>query len=360
MASLTVRHSFGGVSSHIHATPKRPVDEIVSLAHGARRSVARLAEVLKPPVSPDTCKEALRLLAGVASSQETKQVVIKNDGLAEDIIALLKHEDAVIRELSVNVISRLLTLLQGWSTIHQGGGLPVLCELLCNDDSSSVRAQAASALYHMSLSCEGCDTLTNRCPGAVSALVGGVSDEDISVRLASVMALGNLLRLADANIQAVKAGMVASLVEVIVGPNRTEQLRAEAVRCLFKAVQTTEGKAAAINAGAMKLMGALLADSNSDLRRLAAGCVNGITTNENGKRAVSELILNRLVDLLEDESTDTQYNAMRAIRNICEHGEARQRIRIIVENRPQGKKLLQQHSLLRTVVNTDDAYFSFV
>ena len=302
----------------------------LSLAFGAR-GVQKLVASLSEESAVADLAMNLTTLNGLLSSQENKMSALANDGaVLTPLTGLLAAGDAEVRRQAGLAVASLVLVYQGrLAAADAGTGAALGAGLV--DAEPKVREACAAAMQALSMSRDGCAEITRfEDLGLVGKLTRCQNDEYAPVVSASTATLANLLRLDLGVDEALAADIIANLGKLLDPKRRDvgEALLESALQALWNLANTPAGKAAAIAAGLLDVLGQKIRAARSpNVRRLSAGCVMAITIAKDGKFQ-SLSCADPLAELLFNEAADMSIVrvAVGALKNMAEYPKARKHV----------------------------------
>ena len=225
------------------------------------RGVSKLVEAISSPGATESVKDLranLATLHSLLSNQESKMQALAKDGAVVPVLSrLISSEDDDVRRQAALVIGSLALSFQGRMAVDAAGSVAPLVKRLGEPDRADlVREAAAGALLALSESRDGCAVLM-RTPDVVTTVTRALKDAHLPVVLASLGALGNLLRLDLGVSEALAAGATEQLKR-LVDPETSdvieEEQLAKALQALWNLSNTPEGKRSAIAAGLIPIL----------------------------------------------------------------------------------------------------------
>ena len=301
------------------------------LAHGDR-GVIKLLECLSGSAATvQSIRSDLATLNGLLSNQENKMRVI---GHAPPVLPVftrfLSHHDDEIRRQAALAVGSVSLVFQGRIAVRDAQSVSSLAKLVSTKGESSkeVREASASALMALATSRDGCSALMDA-SGIVTTLVEALDDEHRPVVSDSLYTLASLGRLDFGITEALTAEVVPRLAGRI-DPEKAggdKEVLNRSLQTLANIANTPDGKTAAIDAKLMPLLTTHVKSADPETRRLAAGCLNAITINKQGKLD-SLTCAAPLANLLfqPDAAAGTARAAIGTLKNISEYPAARKQI----------------------------------
>ncbi|KXZ47824.1 hypothetical protein GPECTOR_32g436 [Gonium pectorale] len=311
--------------------PKGVIPDEVAEAHG-RRAIPKLIAVLALPELPDDQRaHALRIFNGLLSTQEHKTNAVA-EGAAAPLCRLVSEcRDAEVRRLSCTALASLGQVMSGRQSIVDVGGLAVLTEAL-----QTTPEQAALALRSFAASNDGNAKLNERRSEVVPALVGLLSQPaDPAFTLAAcenaAATLEGITRTDDGVLAALEAGVPRCLVALarrgLEGDLKFEARLMDLLQlvatCLEQVCHHAQGKPAAREAEAHKVLAELLSLQHRATIKHAAAALMGLAVEKESKVNIMLYAGVQLVRLMRGQDPELAANARDTVAAASEHLEAR-------------------------------------
>ncbi|GIL61933.1 hypothetical protein Vafri_16299 [Volvox africanus] len=336
MQSHASRHVVSDFLKDLHPDlsepfPKGVISDEVAEAHG-RRAIPKLIAVLALPELPDDVRaHALRILNGLLSTQEHKTNAVAEGAAAPLCRLVAESRDTEVRRLSCNALASLAQVMAGRRSIVSVGGLAVLTDAL-----QTTPEQAAGALKSFAASNDGNALLNEVRSSVVPALVELMQQPaDPAFTLAAcenaAATLEGITRTDLGVLAALDAGVPACLV-ALAGRGLNGDLKFESrlmdllqlvATCLEQICHHAQGKAAAREAEAHKILAELLGLQHRETVKHAAAALMGLAVEKESKVNVMLFAGVQLVRLMRGKDTELANNARDAVAAASEHLEAR-------------------------------------
>jgi hypothetical protein len=262
------------------------------LAYGTR-GLAKLIESL----GPDTAltKDSLLSLNGLLSNQEAKLAAIAHQSppLVPELVRLLASPEEEVQRLAATALGSLVNVYQGRVAAQQAGAVAALEIGLCG--SVPVAAASGEALRALSLSRDGCQVLMQFSTTLMATLTHSLSGASPVMR-PCVANLANLLRLDLGVSDALAAGIVPALHQIISTARRSSDELKNALQALWNLSNSHAGKAAVVEGGLLPTLSTKIESGTDEVKRLAAGCIMAVAINKEGKIA-SDVCVVPLIEL---------------------------------------------------------------
>eukprot|EP00930_Biecheleria_cincta_P070173 TRINITY_DN57819_c0_g1_i1.p1 TRINITY_DN57819_c0_g1~~TRINITY_DN57819_c0_g1_i1.p1 ORF type:complete len:625 (-),score=117.30 TRINITY_DN57819_c0_g1_i1:49-1923(-) len=188
-------------------------------------AIPTLIQLLGDEVAGMRASAASTLLSLVSMGNTKNMAMIARGGGIKPLIEMLRDEDPGPREPAAGVLAHLANNVDNRVAIPKLGAIPLLIELLSDEEIPAARVHAALALGNLAvMNASNKETIAKQ--GGMTALVELLKDENPSARERAAAALSALSQLSDQN----KALMVrAGAIPLLVGMLSHEQTRKQAV-----------------------------------------------------------------------------------------------------------------------------------
>eukprot|EP01147_Barroeca_monosierra_P000471 gene471-7863_t len=262
-------------------------------------------------------QQALRSLSDIIRNPTHLQSAI-DEGIQTACRHLLRHDDLVVRQLSLQLVSHVANHAVGRNALLSADYIPALTERFL-DQEPTVRWYAHRVINQLSTMPQGAIRILEA--DLSSTLVDHlVKEDDIDTKVEILTALHNCLKcnadpLLATNIMTVVVGLLS---------HSHDALREAASVVLTGLSFPLEGKRQGVASGAVKAALQLHDDSNSRIRAQCAAATMSLAITTEGKHAaVADGATQILPSLLDDESDSVVLAAVKAITTLTEHPEAR-------------------------------------
>lgn len=274
---------------------------------------------------------AVAELAGMKLEEVESKNLFRESGGFPFLIDLLKDDNPEIKFNSASAISSLCSgCSKNRSEVQRLGVIPLLVQMLTQDNPASHRKKAASALWNI---CDHHDAAKNEVRGCdgLRHLVNLLFDTDSEVVCCAMGAIHVLVHGNEFNQNSLRdAGGISPLLDFLKRNNyvsasneavqRTRGLAADALHSLsFNATN----RILIANLGAIPLMASLLSDANLLVRRGSAGVLNTLAVEEQNRPLIGiSGAMPQLISMLKDEDELARANSAAALANICANNAA--------------------------------------
>ena len=214
-------------------------------------------------------------------------------------------------------VAALLTLpltTENW--LPAVGSIPRLAQLLNAASTTVPRAAAVRYLLHHISNPGQCLEMRNVKPapdGVILPLVSLLRHDDTDMRHVAALTLSNLAKNGDNQSNIMEAGAIAPLVQLL--KSKTERLHFPAAQALAFLAENFDVRTRIIAAGAVRPLLQLFSSSILAVQLTAAMAIR-ILVGNNASLVAADGAIPLLIKLLQSSSTDVQWEAVEALRNI--------------------------------------------